>query len=697
MLALIGVFAAATGLKNLFGSTIGDAAALGFLSDNLQISTEKLSAWQRASERAGGTSEGAIETFKGASDALGQLKLGLGPNESMQWLVRLGGEWSELTKGAEEYALEQSRIIHNLNQIDPAKAMTAAQQMGVANQFDFLKQGPDAIRAMTAEQLKNSAVTRENADDALKLKNSWLDFTQSLQKTAQTIILTIAPAITVVMQKFAQWADKLGENKDGIRKLGDDVEKFLTQTDWSAIIEGAAKFATAVGAIATGVRELSTDLRNVLDRWDEFTGKPKIKTEGVTKLPGAIRFGKSEDIAKDDAARAKDRADSGKEPLPPAPPRKPITGWQKDFSEGVEIAFARTMASLGHQPSKEFVRDTTGVDLYGAGQKIATPLPVTTAKPATPITRDGKSEIVISKDTDQSKSESVSPILIKNIADGFELAIARTLASLGHQESKEFVRDTMGVDLYNAGPKKPRYDIAVGNGNPPPPIKPGAPKPPPVPPKESRYAIEKLKGMGWSEAQSTGMVASLIQESDLDPTKRNKESGMFGIAQWDTSRRADFKAWSGKAIEGSSLDEQLAFMNHELTKGKEQRAGQLLRMTKTAEEAARVHSEKYERPSNTGPYAANVPRRQLIAGELMRQQRVASASSAMFLPSGAPASAPAVNNTNNNSHQTSTSTTEVKIANVNIQTQATDAKGIAKEIKPAIRFSFANQANTGLN
>lgn len=47
---------------------------------------------------------------------------------------------------------------------------------------------------------------------------------------------------------------------------------------------------------------------------------------------------------------------------------------------------------------------------------------------------------------------------------------------------------------------------------------------------------------------------------------------------------------------------------------------------------------------------------------------------------------------------TSTSSTDVSIGTMNIQTQATDAPGIAKSMGPALeRFAFASQANAGLN
>jgi hypothetical protein len=46
---------------------------------------------------------------------------------------------------------------------------------------------------------------------------------------------------------------------------------------------------------------------------------------------------------------------------------------------------------------------------------------------------------------------------------------------------------------------------------------------------------------------------------------------------------------------------------------------------------------------------------------------------------------------------TSDNSTTVQIDNLNVQTQATDAKGIAQSIQPAVaKYSFSNNANTGM-
>ena len=53
--------------------------------------------------------------------------------------------------------------------------------------------------------------------------------------------------------------------------------------------------------------------------------------------------------------------------------------------------------------------------------------------------------------------------------------------------------------------------------------------------------------------------------------------------------------------------------------------------------------------------------------------------------------------TSTDNSRTSSSTTEVNVGTVNVQTQATDAKGIAGDMKQSLNYQFAAQANTGMS
>ncbi|HDR9358122.1 TPA: hypothetical protein QDB44_004018 [Burkholderia vietnamiensis] len=111
-------------------------------------------------------------------------------------------------------------------------------------------------------------------------------------------------------------------------------------------------------------------------------------------------------------------------------------------------------------------------------------------------------------------------------------------------------------------------------------------------------AMASLQAMGWSKAQAAGMVANLWIESNLNPGVVGDNGAAYGIGQWHSDRQADFKAWAGHDIRGSTMEEQLRFMNHELRNGKYWSAGQRLHGAMSAQDAGRLVSRFYERPKN---------------------------------------------------------------------------------------------------
>jgi LysM repeat protein len=109
-----------------------------------------------------------------------------------------------------------------------------------------------------------------------------------------------------------------------------------------------------------------------------------------------------------------------------------------------------------------------------------------------------------------------------------------------------------------------------------------------------KIAMEFFLDQGWTPEQAAGLVANLQAESydRIDPAAEN--SGAYGIAQWRGSRKRDFEQEMGRPIKGSSLMDQLKFVQHELN-NKEAKAGRLLKKATTAAEAAEIVDEFYER------------------------------------------------------------------------------------------------------
>ncbi len=112
-------------------------------------------------------------------------------------------------------------------------------------------------------------------------------------------------------------------------------------------------------------------------------------------------------------------------------------------------------------------------------------------------------------------------------------------------------------------------------------------------------AVRYFVSQGWTHAQAAGIVANLMAESGVDPHRAQMGGGPgYGIGQWEGPRQAEFAQWAGHDIHGSSLQEQLGFVQYELTHG-ESAAGSRLRGATSAGDAAAIVCQYYERPADT--------------------------------------------------------------------------------------------------
>jgi LysM repeat protein len=114
----------------------------------------------------------------------------------------------------------------------------------------------------------------------------------------------------------------------------------------------------------------------------------------------------------------------------------------------------------------------------------------------------------------------------------------------------------------------------------------------------AKIAMDYFVQQGWTPAQAAGLVANLQAESgkNLNPGAANNQEQAYGIAQWRGSRQRDFAKEMGKPLQGSSLQDQLEFVQWELN-NTESRASRALKSAQTAEDAAAIVDQYYERSS----------------------------------------------------------------------------------------------------
>ena len=205
--------------------------------------------------------------------------------------------------------------------------------------------------------------------------------------------------------------------------------------------------------------------------------------------------------------------------------------------------------------------------------------------------------------------------------------------------------------------------------------------------KEEQAAMAYFQAQGWSREQAAGLAANIKRESAFRPDAVGDNGKAYGIGQWHPDRQAEFKKKFGKDIQGSSMEEQMAFMHYELTQGNERKAGNLLKGAAGADEAAAIVSKHYERPADREGEAAKRGQMALaMLGGVPGASQAAVGAGAVQVAQANAAAAPGA----------SSKSVETHIGEVKVYTAATDANGIAKDMGKSLDYLFTSQANYGL-
>ncbi|MGZ9981556.1 phage tail tip lysozyme [Bordetella bronchiseptica] len=263
-LALLAVFTAGVGIKNFTANTITGAASLGQMSKNLDMSTERLQAWQRAAERAGGSAEGITAQLRQSTSEVAKFRRGM-TAETLPAFFQFGGKVSDLKDG-NSYLLARSRIVSEIYKTDRARAALAAQMMGVSDdQFDLIKQGPAAIQQLVLAQEKRSAISSKDAQDALRLRNIYLDLRDTFESVGTKVLVALIPTFEKLLKAAQKIGDYFLENRQqivrwidrAVESLGDLVEKAdqaaHAMGGWKSVLIGLAalKLLSIVGPVAS--------------------------------------------------------------------------------------------------------------------------------------------------------------------------------------------------------------------------------------------------------------------------------------------------------------------------------------------------------------------------------------------------------------------------------------------------------------
>lgn len=182
IMALGAPLLAAFGGTALFQSFVQDGNALAILSDRLGVSAQKIDAWAKANEDAGGSQE----AFKGA---LENFILTTGKGEKA--FFEMGDHIKGLSQRQAEYFLQSQGL--------------SADAAAV-----FLKYRDNAEEA--AKAFEGVAFTDEQVKLAREFNRQWRNFTNQASSLGGVLLTTVMPPLTAVMKTISSGVGYLAEH-----------------------------------------------------------------------------------------------------------------------------------------------------------------------------------------------------------------------------------------------------------------------------------------------------------------------------------------------------------------------------------------------------------------------------------------------------------------------------------------------------
>lgn len=235
VLGALAAFGVTTGLKDFISTNMNGQAALGRLSANLGVSTQRLQAWKLAAKEMGQSGEDALGALQAVAKGVAEARI-TGHSALTQASRRFG--FAIDPKDNEQTLINISRRMAETH--DRQQAIMIAEAAGVGNIANLLLQGPDKLQAQLAHTMSlTGAVTKESAEQAALLQARWADLQERFQQVSERVFIKLEPVLARLGERLANWLDSINWQKviDGlshfIDKVNDVVEAF---GGWKTIV-----------------------------------------------------------------------------------------------------------------------------------------------------------------------------------------------------------------------------------------------------------------------------------------------------------------------------------------------------------------------------------------------------------------------------------------------------------------------------
>jgi hypothetical protein len=202
--SLAGLFAligSSMALRHFIEETIASNAELERFSKNIGLSVSDVSAWGNAVEEMGGNAKGLRGTMDMLSKAQTEFQL-TGQSSLVPYLSALGVSFGK----ADQMLLNLS---DSFSGMDRTRAFNMGRMMGIdPDTLNLLLRGRKEVELAIKRQKEYNAVTKDQAEQAVKLQRAQVQLRQSFEALGRNLLQQAAPALEKLLgllQGFGSW------------------------------------------------------------------------------------------------------------------------------------------------------------------------------------------------------------------------------------------------------------------------------------------------------------------------------------------------------------------------------------------------------------------------------------------------------------------------------------------------------------
>lgn len=291
-LALIGGTMA---IRHFIDDQVEMNAQLERMSKNLGINVSTLSAWGNAVEEVGGSAQGLQGTMDMLSKSQTDLML-TGQSSLIPFFSALGLSLADVNGKARPVDAILLDLADRFSRMDRTTANNMGRMMGIdPDTMNLLLQGRKELELTIARQKEHNAVTKAQAEQAVKLQRAIVDVKQTFNALGRDLLQRAAPALEAFanwLQRVGEWAQRNGEFIADFAKVLGAVAAAVTLIGVAAsplalVTAGVVALAAAVALLWQDYQTWKRGGDSLID-WSKWQPGIDAAVSGVHALTGAI-------------------------------------------------------------------------------------------------------------------------------------------------------------------------------------------------------------------------------------------------------------------------------------------------------------------------------------------------------------------------------------------------------------------------